>query len=117
MTNVTLAVYEVPSLQVLSLAANCTCSACDCEFVALARYLEVALVTVDKHNLPQFPNLLELRHDVLRAGQPAASGAQAGSRQAPTRGNCTTRLVAGRSLVHCSASPLASPKPFSCLFT
>lgn len=49
--------YEVPSLQVLSLAATCTCSAYDCEFIALARDLDVPLVTVDKQILAQFPGL------------------------------------------------------------
>lgn len=47
--------YVVPSHQVLSLAAGSTCSAYDCEFVALARDLGVQLVTVDKQILVQFP--------------------------------------------------------------
>jgi predicted nucleic acid-binding protein len=47
--------YEVISHQILSLAAASTCSAYDCEFVALARDLDVPLVTVDKQILAQFP--------------------------------------------------------------
>ena len=47
--------YEVASFQVLSLVTASTCSAYDCEFVALARDLDVPLVTVDKQILDQFP--------------------------------------------------------------
>ena len=46
--------YEVSSQQVLGLAAESTCSAYDCEFVALARALEAPLVTVDRQILEQF---------------------------------------------------------------
>jgi len=48
--------YEIASLQVLSLVACSTCSAYDCEFVALAQDLNVPIVTVDKQILEQFPN-------------------------------------------------------------
>ena len=48
--------YEIASLQVLSLVASSTCSAYDCEFVALAQDLNVPIVTVDKQILEQFPN-------------------------------------------------------------
>ena len=47
--------YEVNSLQVLRLVASSTCSAYDCEFVALAQDLGVHLVTVDRQILDQFP--------------------------------------------------------------
>ncbi len=46
--------YEVNSLQVLNLAESSSCSAYDCEFVALAQDLEVPLVTVDRQILIQF---------------------------------------------------------------
>lgn len=49
--------YEVVSSQVLSLVAKSTCSAYDCEFVALARDLGVSLVTVDQQVLDQFPQV------------------------------------------------------------
>lgn len=49
--------YEVVSSQVLSLAAKSSCSAYDCEFVALAKDLGVSLVTVDKQVLDQFPQV------------------------------------------------------------
>lgn len=47
--------YEIPSFQVLKLAASSNCSAYDCEFVALAQELDVPLITVDKQILQQFP--------------------------------------------------------------
>ncbi len=47
--------YTVASVSVLKLVAHSTCSAYDCEFVALAQDLGVPLVTVDKQILNQFP--------------------------------------------------------------
>jgi len=49
--------YEVASEQVFSLAVNNTCSAYDCEFVALASDLGVPLVTLNKQLLRQFPQV------------------------------------------------------------
>jgi predicted nucleic acid-binding protein len=49
--------YTVASLQVLNLVAASTCSAYDCEFVALAQDLQVPLVTVDRQVLDQFPGV------------------------------------------------------------
>ena len=49
--------YASSSLHVLNLVAASTCSAYDCEFVALAQDLGVPLVTVDRQILNQFPNL------------------------------------------------------------
>lgn len=46
--------YEVTSHHVLDLVASSQCSAYDCEFVALARDLDVPLVTVDKLILSHF---------------------------------------------------------------
>jgi predicted nucleic acid-binding protein len=48
--------YESPSLQVLGLVAESICSAYDCEFIALARDLNIPLVTLDKQLINQFPN-------------------------------------------------------------
>jgi len=47
--------YSVSSLDVLRLAAQVRCSAYDCEFVALARELNIPLVTTDKQILIDFP--------------------------------------------------------------
>ena len=49
--------YEVPSAHVMQLVNSSGCSAYDCEFVALAAYLGVPLVTADKRLLREFPEL------------------------------------------------------------
>jgi predicted nucleic acid-binding protein len=46
--------YSVSSLDILKLAAQSRCSAYDCEFVALARELNIPLVTTDKQILSDF---------------------------------------------------------------
>ncbi len=48
--------YEVTSNQVLELVNTSTCSAYDCEFVALARDLNVSLLSVDRQILKNFPD-------------------------------------------------------------
>jgi len=47
--------FEVDSLKVLELVHTSSCSAYDCEFVALARQLNVKLVTMDATLLRAFP--------------------------------------------------------------
>ena len=47
--------YEVSSFDVLSLASQSGCSAYDCEFIAVAKELKVALMTSDKQLLQKFP--------------------------------------------------------------
>ena len=59
--------YEVASIQVLALVATSTCSAYDCEFVALAQDLDVQLVTVDKQILKQFPDYTITLDDYLKS--------------------------------------------------
>ena len=49
--------YQAVSHRVLSLAAASTCSAYDCEFVALAQDMGIPLVTVDWKILQQFPEV------------------------------------------------------------
>ena len=49
--------YQVVSHRVLGLTAASTCSAYDCEFVALAQDLGVPLVTADRKVLDQFPDV------------------------------------------------------------
>ena len=46
--------YEVTSSQILSLTTSSTCSAYDCEFVALAQELGVPLITSDAMILADF---------------------------------------------------------------
>ena len=48
--------YEVSSIQVMQLVNNSNCSAYDCEFVVLAQYLNVPLLTSDKKILREFPD-------------------------------------------------------------
>lgn len=48
--------YDVASVHVLALVDKSSCSAYDCEFVALAKDLKAQLVTVDKQILEQFPD-------------------------------------------------------------
>lgn len=47
--------YEVASRDVIGLVQDSDCSAYDCEFVALAQSLGVALVTADAQILKAFP--------------------------------------------------------------
>lgn len=49
--------YEVDSQRVLELVRDSDCSACDCEFVALAGLLGVRLVTADSRLLAGFPEV------------------------------------------------------------
>ena len=49
--------YQVASHLVLALTASSTCSAYDCEFVALAKDLNIPLITTDRQILRQFPDI------------------------------------------------------------
>lgn len=49
--------YQVDSLAVLKLAAESGCSAYDCEFISLAKALNVKLITADKKLLNTFPDV------------------------------------------------------------
>lgn len=49
-------IFKVDSSQVLKLVNQSSCSAYDCEFVALAQYLHVPLLTFDKKILREFPD-------------------------------------------------------------
>ena len=62
--------FSLPSIAVMNLIANSTCSAYDCEFVALARQLSVKLVTQDKKLLREFPQTAISIDDFLIAASP-----------------------------------------------
>lgn len=47
--------FEVNSTRVLSLVSDSSCSAYDCEFVALADDLDIKLVTFDEKIIKEFP--------------------------------------------------------------
>jgi predicted nucleic acid-binding protein len=49
--------FEVNSTQVMSLVSDSSCSAYDCEFVALADDLNIHLVTFDKKIVREFPDI------------------------------------------------------------
>lgn len=49
--------YQVPSAPVLVLSRESGCTACDCEFVHIAKELGVPLVTSDKRVLQAFPGV------------------------------------------------------------
>ncbi len=49
--------FEIPSAHIMQLVSSNNCSAYDCEFVALAQYLGVTLVTEDKKVLREFPDI------------------------------------------------------------
>jgi predicted nucleic acid-binding protein len=49
--------FEVNSTQVMSLVSDSSCSAYDCEFVALADDLNIQLVTFDKKITREFTNI------------------------------------------------------------
>ncbi len=49
--------FEVDSNIVIELARNSLCTSYDCEFVALAKDLEVPLLTFDKKILSEFPEM------------------------------------------------------------
>ena len=59
--------YLVPSTRVMALVAQSTCSAYDCEYVALAADLHVPLVTADREILAQFPKLATSLKDFAAA--------------------------------------------------
>lgn len=49
--------FEVNSIQVMSFVSTSSCSAYDCEFLALADDLEVPLITFDKKLIHEFPKI------------------------------------------------------------
>ena len=55
--------YEVETLHVLRLCAESKCSAYDCEYIALAEFLDVKLVTKDGKLAKAFPRRTVLLSD------------------------------------------------------
>jgi predicted nucleic acid-binding protein len=50
--------YDVDSKGILELVKSSGCSAYDCEFVSLAKELEVPLITTDRQILREFPDIV-----------------------------------------------------------
>ncbi|MEA3385782.1 MAG: type II toxin-antitoxin system VapC family toxin [Thermodesulfobacteriota bacterium] len=57
--------YEINSAQVLSLSHSSGCSAYDCEFINLAKDLNISLVTEDKKVLKSFPEFAISVHQFI----------------------------------------------------
>ncbi len=57
----------VSSRSVMELVANSSCTAYDCEFVAIARERRVSLVTADRQILREFPEIAVSLKDFLTA--------------------------------------------------
>ena len=55
--------YDVSASAVLKLAKSSGCSAYDCEFIALAQYLEVQLISADAKLCKAFPDCATLLVD------------------------------------------------------
>lgn len=49
--------FQVNSVQVLHYVNQSNCSSYDCEFVSLAKDLDLKLITLDKQLLQEFPTL------------------------------------------------------------
>ncbi len=49
--------FEISSAHIMQLVRSSKCSAYDCEFVALAQFLDVPLITEDKKVLREFPDI------------------------------------------------------------
>ena len=57
--------YEVQSSSVMHLVDSSTCSAYDCEFIALAQHLSAPLITADEKVLREFPDIAISLNDYL----------------------------------------------------
>lgn len=57
--------FQVGSSDILALVKDSSCSAYDCEFIALAKYLNAMLVTIDKKILSDFPSTAKSLQQIL----------------------------------------------------
>ena len=57
--------YEISSAHIMQLVKSSQCSAYDCEFIALAQYLDVPLITTDKKILREFPDITQTAESYL----------------------------------------------------
>lgn len=58
--------YTVKSMDVIALASDSGCSAYDCEFISLAKSLNIKLITGDKKLIQGFPEVAMTAGDYLR---------------------------------------------------
>ncbi|WP_441000637.1 type II toxin-antitoxin system VapC family toxin [Fodinibius sp. SL11] len=59
--------FQVNSVQVLHHVSQSTCSSYDCEFVSLAKDLDLKLITMDKQLLREFPVLAKHPEKVIES--------------------------------------------------
>lgn len=57
--------YELSSAHILQLVNTSNCSAYDCEFVALAKLLNIPLITADKNIIKEFPGIAQTVDDFI----------------------------------------------------
>jgi len=57
--------YELSSTHILQLVNASNCSAYDCEFVALAKLLNIPLITADKKIIKEFPSIAQTIDDFI----------------------------------------------------
>jgi predicted nucleic acid-binding protein len=57
--------YELSSAHILQLVNTSNCSAYDCEFVALAKLLNIPLITADKKIINEFPSIAQTIDDFI----------------------------------------------------
>ncbi len=57
--------YDISSAHIMQLVKSSQCSAYDCEFIALAQYLDVPLITADKMILREFPEITKTAESYL----------------------------------------------------
>lgn len=57
--------YEISSAHILQLVNSSNCSAYDCEFVALAKLLNIPLITADKKIIKAFPDIAQKIDDFI----------------------------------------------------
>lgn len=57
--------FQVNSVQVLHFVSQSTCSSYDCEFVSLAKALDLKLITMDKQLLKEFPQIAKHPEEVI----------------------------------------------------
>jgi predicted nucleic acid-binding protein len=57
--------YDISSAHIMQLVLSSQCSAYDCEFIALAQYLDIPLITADKKLLREFPEITKTAESYL----------------------------------------------------
>ncbi len=57
--------YDISSAHIMQLVNSSQCSAYDCEFIALAQYLDVPLITADNKILREFPEIVKTAESYL----------------------------------------------------